>query len=104
MASYMTTKEASARWGISPRRINILCKEERISGVYKEGKQWYIPDDAQKPEDNRRKNSSVSIIYTGKKLPLPIGISDYRKASSEYYYVDKTLMIRDFIDERPQVS
>lgn len=41
---------------------------------------------------------------TGKKLPLPIGISDYRKASSEYYYVDKTLLIRDFIDERPQVS
>lgn len=38
------------------------------------------------------------------KLPLPIGISDYRKASSEYYYVDKTLLIRDFIDERPQVS
>lgn len=40
----------------------------------------------------------------GKKLPLPVGISDYCKASSEYYYVDKTLMIRDFIDERPMVS
>ena len=39
-----------------------------------------------------------------KKLPLPIGISDYRKASSEYYYVDKTLLIHDFLDERPQVS
>ena len=37
-----------------------------------------------------------------KKLPLPIGISDYRKASSEYYYVDKTLLIRDFLDERPR--
>lgn len=40
----------------------------------------------------------------GKILPLPIGISDYRKASSDYYYVDKTLLIRDFIDERPLVS
>ena len=39
-----------------------------------------------------------------KKLPLPIGISDYCKVSSKYYYVDKTLLIRDFIDERPQVS
>ena len=38
------------------------------------------------------------------KLPLPIGISDYRLASSEYYYVDKTMMIKDFIDERPMVS
>ena len=37
-------------------------------------------------------------------LPLPIGISDYRLASTEYYYIDKTLMIRDFIDERPMVS
>lgn len=40
----------------------------------------------------------------GKKLPLPIGITDYRKTSSEYYYVDKTLLIRDFIDKRPLVS
>lgn len=44
------------------------------------------------------------FITKKKKLPLPIGISDYRKASGEYYYVDKTLLIRDFIDERPQVS
>lgn len=39
-----------------------------------------------------------------KKLPLPKGITDYRKISSEYYYVDKTLLIRDFIDKRPLVS
>ncbi len=38
------------------------------------------------------------------KLPLPIGISDYRVASSEYYYIDKTMMIKDFLDERPMVS
>lgn len=31
-------------------------------------------------------------------------ISDYRLASSEYYYIDKTMMIKDFIDERPMVS
>ncbi len=39
-----------------------------------------------------------------RRLPLPIGISDYRLASTEYYYVDKTLMIRDFLDQRPMVS
>ena len=38
------------------------------------------------------------------KLPLPVGISDFRLASGEYYYVDKTLMIKDFLDERPMVS
>lgn len=37
-------------------------------------------------------------------LPLPVGISDYRLASSEYYYVDKTMMIKEFLDERPMVS
>lgn len=39
-----------------------------------------------------------------KKLRLPNGVTDYRKISREYYYVDKTLLIRDFIDKRPLVS
>lgn len=38
------------------------------------------------------------------RLPLPIGIADYRLASTEYYYIDKTLMIKEFLDERPMVS
>lgn len=100
----MTTKEASGRWGISARRINILCKDGRIPGAYKAENLWMIPEDAEKPADKRMKEKRVSAVRPGRKLPLPIGISDYRKASTEYYYVDKTLLIRDFIDERPQVS
>lgn len=101
----MTSKEASAKWGISSRRINLLCQNGRIPGVYKEGKLWRIPADAKKPEDIRKTGSGTGAQNVSrKKLPLPIGISDYRKACSEYYYVDKTLLIRDFIDERPQVS
>ena len=38
------------------------------------------------------------------KLPLPIGVSNYCLAASEYYYIDKTMMIKDFIDERPMVT
>lgn len=115
MAKFMTTKEASEKWGVSERRINTFCKEGRIPGAYKDkenkNKQWMIPADAVKPADKRlKRDASISLSEkkvaskSGKKLPLPIGISDYRKASSEYYYVDKTLLIRDFIDERPQVS
>ena len=115
MAKFMTTKEASEKWGVSERRINTFCKEGRIPGAYKDKenkkKQWMIPADAVKPADKRlKRDASISLSEkkvaskSGKKLPLPIGISDYRKASSEYYYVDKTLLIRDFIDERPQVS
>ena len=39
-----------------------------------------------------------------KKKPLPIGISDFKLATTEYYYVDKTLLIRDFLDQKPMVS
>ena len=108
MEKFMTTKEASEKWNITERRINVLCKEGRIPGAYKDNKRWLIPDGTEKPVDKRLKGrsrvSSAEEKITGKKLPLPIGISDYRKASGEYYYVDKTLLIRDFIDERPQVS
>lgn len=98
----MTPTQAAALWGISDRRVYVLCKEGRIPGAYKKGRGWLIPMDAKKPSDHRQKEPRSSA--TKKKLPLPVGISDYRKACSEYYYVDKTLMIRDFLDERPQVS
>lgn len=107
MERFMTTKEASVKWDISTRRINVLCKNGRISGAYKKDNQWFIPADADKPADKRLKEERVLLpaqTGTDQKLPLPIGISDYRRASGEYYYVDKTLLIRDFIDERPQVS
>ncbi len=113
MKKYLTTTEVSKKWDISSRRINILCKTGRIPNAYKENNQWYIPADAVKPADKRYKVREEGFMvvaepevpfYSAKKLPLPIGISDFRKASSEYYYVDKTLLIRDFIDERPQVS
>ena len=108
MEKFMTTREASEKWKITERRINVLCKEGRIPGAYKDNKRGLIPDGTEKPADKRLKGRSrvpgAEEKITGKKLPLPIGISDYRKASGEYYYVDKTLLIRDFIDERPQVS
>lgn len=111
MKKHMTTKEAAAKWNITERRINVLCKEGRILGAYKENRRWFIPTDAKKPADKRSNSDSHTahlekkvMNKSEKRLPLPIGISDYRKASGEYYYVDKTLLIRDFIDERPQVS
>ena len=47
----MTIKEAASAWGITERRVNELCKAGRISGAYKEGRQWFIPDGTQKPMD-----------------------------------------------------
>ena len=49
-----------------------------------------------------------ALVLTGNQrsscLPLPIGVSDFRLAQAEYYYVDKTMLIKDFIDERPMVT
>lgn len=101
MHKMMSTKEAAALWGISDRQVSKLCGEGKISGAVKNGRNWAIPMDAAKPADGRIK--PVSNIRQPN-LPLPIGISDYRLASTEYYYIDKTMMIKDFLDERPMVS
>ena len=55
MEKYITLSEASKRWGISDRRIRILCAEGRIDGVTRFGRTWAIPENAQKPSDNRVK-------------------------------------------------
>ena len=100
----MTIKEAASAWGITERRVNELCKAGRISGAYKEGRQWFIPDGTQKPMDKRGHRSEVKPAASSARKPLPIGVSDYRDACKNYYYVDKTLMIKEFLDERPKVS
>lgn len=38
------------------------------------------------------------------KRSLPVGVSDYVRAQAEYYYVDKTLLIKEFLDRKPLVS
>ena len=50
---YIDVKEASARGGISDRRIRILCSEGRIDGAIKLGWSWTIPADTPKPRDGR---------------------------------------------------
>ena len=52
---FMTVKQASEKWGISDRRIRVLCSEGKIPGAYQEGRGWKIPMDAKKPADGRYK-------------------------------------------------
>lgn len=53
---FMTASQAAEKWDISQRRVQILCAQNRIEGVFKLGENWAIPDDALKPNDKRRKN------------------------------------------------
>lgn len=50
---YISVKAASEKWGISERRIQKLCEENRIEGILRFGRAWMIPKDAQKPADGR---------------------------------------------------
>ena len=100
----MSAKEASTLWGISTRRVTTLCSAGKIPGASKENGSWQIPANAEKPADARVRTGAYKKSTMPAHLPLPVGISDYRLASTEYYYVDKTLMIKDFLEQRPMVS
>ena len=75
-----------------------MCKNGEIAGAIKNGRSWKIPAGSVVRE------RSIRDSYNEKKKALPVGISDFKQAVTDYYYVDKTLLIRDFIDHRPMVS
>ena len=53
---YLSITKISEKWGIKQRRIRVLCSEGRIPGAYKVGAYWLIPEDAEKPKDERIKS------------------------------------------------
>ena len=56
LMAYLSIAQTSERWGISPRRIQILCRDGRVNGAVRIGHSWAIPDDAPKPTDARIKS------------------------------------------------
>lgn len=90
MTQTMTVQEAAQLWNLTERRVSELCREGKIDGVTKDGRSWSIPKNAERPADNRVKSGAYQKNKEAALLPLPIGISDYKLASTKYYYVDKT--------------
>lgn len=64
---FMTIKQASEKWGISDRRIRVLCAEGKIPGAYQEGRGWRIPTDAEKPADGRYKSKESLLAQIDQK-------------------------------------
>ena len=89
---YLSCSDASKAMGFSVRRIQQMCKNGELTGAIKEGRKWLIPDE------------TIHMNHFAKNKSLPIGVSDFKLATTGYYYVDKTLMIRDFLDKKPMVS
>lgn len=64
---FMTVKQAADKWGISDRRVRVLCSQGKIVGAYQEGRSWKIPVDAVKPTDGRFKSSESILDRIDKK-------------------------------------
>lgn len=64
---FMTVKQAAEKWGISDRRVRILCAEGKVSGAYQQGRGWKIPIDAVKPADGRFKSTESLLTAIDRK-------------------------------------
>ncbi len=129
---YLSCAETAKEYGTTVRRIQQMCKEGKIPGAEKHGHSWFIPNSSpnsspdsipnnspnsspnSSPNDipNSIPNSSPENISPNiskeiqayEKKPLPVGVSDFKSATTNYYYVDKTLLIKEFLDTQPKVS
>ena len=72
---YLSIAQTAERWGISTRRIQILCGEGRVPGAIRIGTVWGIPEDAEKPADARIKNGKYIKKPTSARA-CPLGQTD----------------------------
>jgi len=86
---YITVKQAAEKWGISDRRVRILCSEGKVPGAYRQGRRWLIPTDTVKPADGRYKTSaSLLEIIDRKKSELdtcrPLTAGEVARLTEEF--------------------
>lgn len=99
---YLTSSEIAEKWGLTKRRVNSLCQCGSVKGAYKHGYRWMIPADAKRP-DGREREVRNTKVRSGN-CPLAVGIENYKEiVEKSYYYVDKTLMIRELLDNGGKV-
>lgn len=103
---FIGTTEAAALLQMTSRRVVGLCSEGKLAGAFKTGRNWKIPMESIK---QYRKDAGITLTEempeeTRELLPFAIGNTSYIEISSECYYVDKTLLIRDLIDDHNMVT
>lgn len=82
--------------------VNSLCQKGRVAGAYKDGYRWVIPADAVRPGKGKREK--VYNKVGNRKCPIAVGIENYKEiVEKSYYYVDKTLLIRELLDNGGKV-
>lgn len=103
---FIGTTEAAALLQMTGRRVVGLCSEGKLAGAFKAGRNWKIPMESVK---QYRKDAGITLTEEASDeahelLPFAIGNTSYIEISSECYYVDKTLLIRDLIDDHNMVT
>ena len=103
---FIGTTEAAALLQMTGRRVVGLCSEGKLAGAFKAGRNWKIPMESIK---QYRKDAGITLTEEASDearelLPFAIGNTSYIEISSECYYVDKTLLIRDLIDDHNMVT
>jgi len=91
---YIGTSKAASMLHMTTRRVVGLCHEGKLIGAVQDGRNWKIP------EESVRAYMGISDTL----LPCAVGNTSYVEISSECYYVDKTLLIRDLIDDHNMVT
>lgn len=86
---FMSVKQAAEKWGLSDRRVRILCAEGKIPGAFQEGRGWKIPADAVKPTDGRlRSTESLLERIDRKKAELdtmrPLTAGEVARLTEEF--------------------
>ena len=106
ISEYIGTSEAAKFLQMTGRRVVGLCSEGKLPGAFKTGRNWKIPmtsvmeymDAAGKELPAETRSDTQGL------LPFAIGNTSYIEISSECYYVDKTLLIRELIDDHNMVT
>lgn len=95
--TFISTKEAAKRLALTPRRVMGLCNEGAFKGAYKNGRSWQIPLEALESYMGKASVTQDTV------LPCPVGNTSYIEICEQCYYVDKTLLIKDILDEANKV-
>lgn len=85
---YMRVSQAAEKWGISARRVRLLCAEGKIEGAIQKGKLYFIPENAQKPADGRRNRNNLLALIEQKKERLsalrPLTAGEVKRLQDEF--------------------
>lgn len=90
---YISAQQAATKWGISKRRVQVLCTENRIKNATRIGNMWVVPEDALKPADGR-----VQTHHTVESPTARAAIQMILKLSVNNQSVESSGITKDYKD------